>query len=92
MRSRIDMTSNIQQRLHWNVRLPPRPEPDSDSGRWLKGVNDVRSDEDLISLASPLPEKPEVVRCVRGFVAWKFGGTSIPEANLPNRQEQVFRW
>jgi hypothetical protein len=85
------MTSNIQKRLHWNVRLPPRPEPDSDSGRWLKGVNDVRGEKDLIGLASPHPEKPEVVRCVRGFVAWKFGGP-VPGANPPSQQEQVSQW
>ena len=84
------MVSNIQESLHWIVRLPPRPEPDSDGGRWLKGIRDVQS-EDLISIASPHPEKPEVIRCVRGFVAWKFSG-SVPEANLPSQREQVSRW
>lgn len=85
------MASNIQERLHWSTRLPPRPEPDSDDGRWLRGVKDVQSEKDFIGITSHT-EKPEVVRCVRGFVAWKFGG-SIPEVNLPlhlpSQQEQV---
>lgn len=67
------MASNVQQRLQWAVGLPPRPEPDSDCGRWLKVV---QSEKDLIGIASPhLVNKPKAVRCVRGFVARKF----IPE-------------
>jgi hypothetical protein len=80
MRSRIDMASNTQERLHWTVRLPPRPEPDSDAGRWLKTVKHVQSQKDVLGCASPHPLKPEVVRCVRGFAAWKFDG-SVPEAS-----------
>lgn len=86
---RIDMGSNIQKSMHWIVRLPLRLEPDSDGGRWLKGIRDVQSEIDL--LASPHPEKPEVIRCVRGFVAWKISG-SVPEANLPSQREQASRW
>jgi len=88
LRSRVDMASSIQERLHWIVRLPPRPEPDSDSGRWLKSIKNVQSEKDLIGIVSSQPEKPEVVRCVRGFVAWKFSG-SAPEAYLPSQQERV---
>lgn len=89
MRSRIDMESNINERLHWNVRLPPRPEPDTECGRRLKCVKSVRSERDLISIASSQAEKPEVIRCLRGFVAWKFSG-SAPEANVPgDSPEQV---
>ncbi len=77
------MASSIQDRLHWIVRLPPRPEPDSDSGRWLKSIKNVQSEKDLFGMASSQPEKPEVVRCVRGFVAWKFNG-SAHEVNLPD--------
>jgi hypothetical protein len=73
MRSRIDMASNTQERLHWTVRLPPRPDPDSDCGRWLKNVKDAQSEKDPLGrVASSRPAKPEVARCVRGFVAWKF--------------------
>ena len=68
------MVSNAQERLQWTVNLPPRPESDSDSGRWLKSVRHVQSQKDLIGLTSPHPVKPDVVRCVRGFVAWKFSG------------------
>lgn len=78
------MASNIKERLNWITRLPPRPEPDSDDGRWLRGVKDVQSEKDFIGITSSHAEKPEVVRCVRGFVAWKFGG-SIPEVNLPSQ-------
>lgn len=74
MRSRIDMVSNAQERLRWNVRLPSRPESDSDMGRWLKSVKHVQDQKDLLGLVSPHPVKPDVVRCVRGFVAWKFIG------------------
>ncbi|KAI9512068.1 hypothetical protein F5148DRAFT_1165976 [Russula earlei] len=75
MRSRIDMASNTKQRLQWVVRMSPRPDPDSDYGRWLKGVKRVQSEKYLAGLASPGPVKPEVIRCVRGFVAWKFSGS-----------------
>ena len=85
------MTSNIQERLHWITRLPPRPEPDSENGRWLRGVKDVQSEKDFISITSPHPEKPEVVRCVRGFVAWKFSG-DIPRESFSSQQEQASLW
>ena len=87
MRLRIDMESNIKERLHWSIRLPSRPEPDTDRGRWFTCVKDVQSERDRIGIASSQPEEPEVIRCVRGFVAWKFSG-SVPEANLPSEQEQ----
>jgi len=80
MRSRIDMASNTQASLQWVVRLPPRPEPDSDNGRWLKSVKHVQSEKNLVGLAASRPSKPEVVRCMRGFVAWKFSG-SVPETS-----------
>ena len=88
MQLRIDMEGYIKDRLHWNDPLAPPPEPDSDRARLLKCVKNVQSERDLIGLASSQPEKPEVIRCVRGFVAWKFSG-SAPEANLPNEQEQA---
>jgi len=72
MRSRIDMTSNTQQRLRWVLR---QPEPNPDNRSWLKSLEDVQKERDLIGLASHRPVKPEIVRCVRGFVAWKFGGS-----------------
>jgi hypothetical protein len=75
------MASNTQERLHWNVRLPPRPDPDSDSGRWLKSVKHAQSEKDFIGRATSHPPKPEVVRCVRGFVARKFT-ESAPEMSL----------
>ncbi|KAI0001478.1 hypothetical protein BJV74DRAFT_818906 [Russula compacta] len=82
MRSQINMASDVQERLQWVVGLPP-PEPDSDCGRWLKSVKDVQSERDLIGLASPHPVKrPEAIRCVRGFVARKFCG-STPETSFP---------
>ena len=86
MRSRIDMASNINERLHWDVHLP---EPDSDRERWLKCIRNVQSERDLIGIASSEPEKPEVIRCVRGFVAWKFSG-SAPEANAGAGRRSVF--
>ena len=79
MRLRIDMEGNQKERLHLSDPLPPPPVPDSDRVRWLKCVKNVRSKRDLIGIASSQPEKPEVIRCVRGFVAWKFSG-SAPEA------------
>lgn len=89
MRSRIDMETNMKERLHWTVRLPPWPERDSDLGRWHKCVKNVQSKRDLIDIiASSRSEKPEVVRCVRGFVAWKFSG-SAPESNLSSERELV---
>jgi len=89
MRSRIDMENNTKERLRWTVCLPPWPERDSDLGRWHKCVKEAQSEKDFIDIiASSQPEKPDVVRCVRGFVAWKFSG-SAPEANLPNEREQV---
>jgi hypothetical protein len=80
MRSRIDMAGNMNERLHWIVHFPPRPEPDSDLDRWLKCVKNMQSERDLIRIVSPQPEKPEVIRRVRGFVAWKVS-ESAPEAN-----------
>jgi hypothetical protein len=84
------MGSNINKRLDWIVPDLPPPEPDSDRGRRLKCVKNVRSERDLIDIASSEPEKPEVIRCVRGFVAWKFSG-SAPGANHPSEhwQERV---
>ena len=79
MRLRIDMEGNVKERLHWSDPLPLPPEPDSDRGRWLRRVKNVLGKRDLIGIASSQPEKPEVIRCVRGFVAWKFSG-SAPEA------------
>jgi hypothetical protein len=67
------MEGNIKERLHWSDRLVPPPEPDSDRGRWLKYV---QSKGDLIGIVLSQPEKPQVVRCVRGFVAWKFSGSA----------------
>jgi hypothetical protein len=87
MQLRIDMASNIKERVHWSVRLPP-PEPGSHRGRWLKCVKSVQSKRDLIGIASSQPESPEVIRCVRGFVAWKFS-ENAPEANLPSEQGPV---
>lgn len=78
MQIQIGMESNIKERLHWTVRLPLMPEPDSDSGRLLKCVKKAQSECDLIGIAASQPEKPEVVRCVRGFVAWKFSGSANP--------------
>lgn len=73
MRSRINMVSNTQECLHWTVHLPLQPDPDSDYGRWLKNVKDAQSEKDPISrVTSSCPAKPEVARCMRGFVAWKF--------------------
>jgi len=84
------MASNIKERLHWSVRLPSQPEPDSDRGRVLERAKNVQSERELICIASSQPEKPDVIRCVRVFVAWKFSG-SAPEANPPSEQEQVSR-
>ena len=81
------MASNMKERLHWTTRLQLRPDPDSNGGRWLRGVKDVQSEKDFIGITSFHSEKPEVVRCVRGFVAWKFG-ESTPEVNPP-QQEQI---
>ena len=78
------MASNIQERLHWITHLPPRPEPDSENERRLGGVKDVQSEKDFISITSSYPEIPEVVRGVRGFVAWNFSG-DIPQARAPLR-------
>jgi hypothetical protein len=81
------MARNIKERLHWSVVLPP-PEPGSHRERWLRRVKLVQSKSDLIGIASPQPENPEVIRCVRGFVAWKFSGNA-PEPDLPSEQEPV---
>ena len=71
------MEGNIKERLHWSDHLVLPPEPDSDRGRWLKYLQSKR---DSIGIVLSQPERPQVVRCVRGFVAWKFSG-SAPEAN-----------
>jgi hypothetical protein len=82
------MEGNIEERLQWRDPLASPPERDSDFGRWLKRVKNVQSKRDSIGIVPSQPEKPEVIRCVRGFVAWKFSG-SAPEANLPSEQEKV---
>lgn len=85
MQLRIDMSSDIKERLHWSVDLPP-PHADSHFVLWLKCVKSVQSEMDLIGIVSSQPENPEVIRCVRGFVAWKLGG-GAPQANLPSEQD-----
>ncbi len=80
------MANNTKDRLPWIVRFPPKPEPDSEHEHWLKCGENVQSERDLVNTASSQPENPEVIRCVRGFVAWKFSG-SVPEAHLPNERE-----
>jgi|SRR5580693_2306867 hypothetical protein len=86
MRSRIDMSSNTQERLRWKVCLPPQ-DPDSDSRRWLKSVKLAQSEKDFIGRATSHPPKPEVIRCVRGFVARKFT-ESVPEMSLPSDESR----
>ena len=80
MRSQIDMAGKVKERLHWIVHFPSQPEPDSDLDRCVKCAKNVQRERDLIGIASPQIEKPEVIRCVRGFVAWKSSG-SAPVAN-----------
>jgi hypothetical protein len=58
------MASNIKERLHSITCSPPRPEPDSDDGRWLRGVENLQHEKDFIGISSSHLEKPEVVRCV----------------------------
>jgi hypothetical protein len=81
MRSQIDMAGNVKQRLHWIVHFPR--EPDSDLDRWLKCAENMQSERDLIRIVSPQPEKPQVVRRVRGFVAWKDSESAQMQGSLP---------
>ncbi|KAI0279716.1 hypothetical protein BGY98DRAFT_967080 [Russula aff. rugulosa BPL654] len=69
MRSQIDMAGKVKE-----------PGTDSDLDRCVKCAKNVQRERDLIGIASPQIEKPEVIRCVRGFVAWKSSG-SAPVAN-----------
>lgn len=71
------MANNIKERLHWVVHFPQQPEPDSDRERWVKCAKNVQSERESIGISSSQPEKPEVVRCVRGFVAWKHSGSAL---------------
>jgi hypothetical protein len=85
MRSRVDIASDIKVRLGWSVPSPSPPDPNSHSELWLKCVKEAQMEMDLIGIVPSQPENPEVIRCVRGFVAWKLW--SAPEANLPSEQD-----
>jgi len=73
MRSRIDMRSMIHTSFQWGC-LPSPDEADSDRVRWLKDVERSETEKATSGLSTSQPVKRDVVRCVRGFVAWKFGG------------------
>lgn len=72
MRSRIDMRSTIHTRFEWDC-SSSLDEADSDRACWLRNVERTESERSTSSLSSQ-PVQRDVVRCVRGFVAWKFGG------------------
>ncbi len=73
MRSRIDMRCMVHTSFPWDC-FPSLDEADSDRMRWRKNVERSEAEKATHGISAPQTEKRGVVRCVRGFVAWKFGG------------------
>ncbi|KAI9440025.1 hypothetical protein H4582DRAFT_1944547 [Lactarius indigo] len=76
MRSRIDMRSAIHTSFQWDC-SPSLDEADSDRVRWLKNVERSETGRATSGHSASQPVQRDVVRCVRGFVAWKFGGNIV---------------
>jgi hypothetical protein len=67
------MRSTMHTSFQWDC-LPSQDEADSDRV-WLKYVETSETQKATSGRSASQPVQRDVVRCVRGFVAWKFGGT-----------------
>ena len=70
------MQSKIHTSFQWDC-SQSLDETDSDRVRWMKNVERSETEKATSGLPASQPAQRDVVRCVRGFVAWKFGGNVV---------------